>query len=138
MLRTNGLRSIISLGGSMLVGMMAAASVPLRRVAEDNAAPVSEKKKGKRKRGRVRATASRWRGPTRRVPYSSARQGERYTRNDMIAQQAASHKPPAIWPAHLGISPHDARAAKVAAITDAFAAAFPNRQIELPEAPADV
>lgn len=39
-------------------------------------------------------------------PYSSKRQEQRYARNRMDEQQRNSHKPPAIWPRHLGPSPH--------------------------------
>lgn len=46
--------------------------------------------------------------------HSGKRQSERYLRNDMVGQQQRSHKPPAIWPLHLGPSPYAASASEAA------------------------
>jgi hypothetical protein len=41
------------------------------------------------------------RRPSKRYPYSSERQGHRYSRNNMIEQQHNSHKPGTVQPRHI-------------------------------------
>ena len=57
-----------------------------------------------RKRSKQRRAYTRfWRHST--FATHGHRQSERYLRNNMIEQQKNSHKPPALWPRHLGPSP---------------------------------
>lgn len=57
---------------------------------------------------------ARYRFRNASYPYSGKRQTARYTRQRADARQMNSHKPPAIWPNHLGPNPWRTSAQAVA------------------------
>lgn len=121
MLRTNGLKSMMSLGGSLLVGMMAAASIPL--ASGNGAAPPPPKLKRSSMRSRLHAKG---------LAFQSQYPTIKKTAREFRKIGRAFEPKPSAAAAHI----HPRR--KRVAMANTVAAAFRSGAVRLPEAPADV